>query len=136
MYFIEKKFDDEIKDIGKVPEKLENTKIFHKVCSYLHMILEQEHKEKWSSRRDKKLREARRQQSKQFIRISKLENKNLLEQKQLNKTSYSRFYSLPQSVDEDRIPELHTSQSNTENKAVENKKLKQKQSDSVHEQVR
>jgi hypothetical protein len=41
IYFIEKRFDKEMDDINKIPKKLENTKLFHKICSYLHMILEQ-----------------------------------------------------------------------------------------------
>lgn len=44
IYFIEKRFDKEMEDIEKNPQKVEHTKIFHKICSYLHMILEQEHK--------------------------------------------------------------------------------------------
>lgn len=39
IYFIEKRFDKELDDISKIPKKLENTKLFHKICSYLHMIL-------------------------------------------------------------------------------------------------
>lgn len=39
VYFLEKKFDDDIKEIENVPNKIENTKLFHKICSYLHMIL-------------------------------------------------------------------------------------------------
>lgn len=41
IYFIEKRFDKEMEDISKIPQKIENTKLFHRICSYLHMILEQ-----------------------------------------------------------------------------------------------
>jgi adenylate kinase len=61
-----------MKDIEKVPKKIEHTKIFHKICSYLHMILEQEHKEKWASRQDKIERENRREHSRRLIRLSAL----------------------------------------------------------------
>ena len=39
VYFIEQRFDRELNDIGKTPKKMEDTKLFHKICSYLHMIL-------------------------------------------------------------------------------------------------
>ena len=103
---LQKKFNEEMKDIEKVPIKIENTKIFHKVCSYLHMILEQEHREKWSSHQDKKIREARRQYSRQFVRVSKLENKNISAFQKTAKTSHRRFFSVPQSCEEIKTPEM------------------------------
>lgn len=39
IYFIEKRFDKELDDISNIPKKIEDTKLFHKICSYLHMIL-------------------------------------------------------------------------------------------------
>jgi hypothetical protein len=57
VYFIERRFDREIDDIGHLPKKLEDTKLFHKICSYLHMVLEQEHKEKWASKQEQRFKE-------------------------------------------------------------------------------
>lgn len=56
------------------------------------MILEQEHKEKWASRQDKKLREARRQTSK-ILRISRSTKNSPEDKNKMIRTSCNRFYS-------------------------------------------
>lgn len=102
VYFLEKKFDDDIKEIENVPNKIENTKLFHKICSYLHMILEQEHKEKWSSREDKRLREARRNNSKRLMRISGILTPSE-KQSNINRSTHSHFFSLKKQTSGDDL---------------------------------
>lgn len=60
IYFLEDRFNREMKDLSKAPKRLEDSKLFHKICSYLHMILEQEHKQKWASKQEQELSEQRK----------------------------------------------------------------------------
>ena len=62
IYYIEQKFEKEIKDISVMPKRIENSKLFHKICSYMQMVLEEQHQEKWASKKDKALREKHREE--------------------------------------------------------------------------
>ena len=56
IYDYQNNFYKEIEENVKDKEKFQHTTLFHKICTYLHMALESEHKEKWATKEDKKLR--------------------------------------------------------------------------------